>query len=272
MSMPHYSRALSAANWCCTALACLVVGVSQAADRDDLDAMRRDLEALKQGQAAMAADVADIKKLLESLRPPPPVRPVDGVLDIGSAAIKGDPQAALTIVEFSDFQCPFCKRHVDSTVPELEKQFVATGKVRYVFADFPLESIHPQAFKAAEASHCAAEQKKFWEMHDRMFAHQDTLAPESLVEHAKALGLDADKFKTCLDSGKYAEAIKASVAQGEKLGVSGTPAVVLGLSQGDQVKAVKLLVGSLPFAVFKEEIDQLMAGQGGKSGATGNAE
>ena len=236
-------------------------GSAQAAGHDDIEALRRDIDALKKGQDAMAADVAEIKQLLEPLRQQSPVHAAEGSLDLAGAPLKGSAQATLTMVEFSDFQCPYCKRHVDTTVPELEKEYVTSGKIRYAFVDFPLESIHPLAFKAAEASHCADEQHHFWEMHDRLFANQEALKPEDLVGHAKALGLDTTAFKQCLDSGKYADRIKANVAAGEKFGVSGTPAVLLGISQGTEVKAVKLLVGSLPFSVFKEEIDQLLAEQ-----------
>jgi len=236
-------------------------GSAQAAGHDDVEALRRDIDALKKGQDAIAADVAEIKQLLEPLRQQSPVHPVEGSLDLAGAPLKGNAQAVLTMVEFSDFQCPYCKRHVDTTVPELEKDYVTSGKVRYAFVDFPLESIHPQAFKAAEASHCAEEQQHFWEMHDRLFANQEALTPEDLVGHAKALGLNTTTFKQCLDSGKYADKIKANVAAGERFGVSGTPAVLLGISEGTGVKGVKLLVGSLPFSVFKEEIDKLLAEQ-----------
>jgi protein-disulfide isomerase len=239
----------------------LAIGSAQAAGHDDIAALRRDIDALKKGQDAIAADVAEIKQLLEPLRPQSPVRPAEGSLDLTGVPLKGNAQAVLTMVEFSDFQCPYCKRHVDTTVPELEKEYVAAGTVRYAFVDFPLESIHPQAFKAAEAAHCAEEQQHFWEMHDRLFANQQALTPDDLVGHAKALGLDAATFKQCLDSDKYAGKIRANVAAGEKFGVSGTPAVLLGVSQGTEVKAVKLLVGSLPFSVFKEEIDKLLAEQ-----------
>jgi len=236
-------------------------GSAQAAGHDDIEALRRDIDALKKGQDAIAADVAEIKQLLEPLRQQSPVHPVEGSLDLAGAPLKGNAQAVLTMVEFSDFQCPYCKRHVDTTLPELEKEYVVSGKVRYAFVDFPLESIHPQAFKAAEASHCAEEQQHFWEMHDRLFANQEALTPEDLVGHAKALGLDATRFKQCLDSDKYADRIKANVAAGERFGVSGTPAVLLGISEGTGVKGVRLLVGSLPFSVFKEEIDKLLAEQ-----------
>jgi protein-disulfide isomerase len=167
----------------------------------------------------------------------------------------------VAVIEFSDFQCPFCKRHVDATVPKLLKAYVDTGKVRYVFMDFPLESIHPLAFKAAEASHCAQEQQRFWEMHDRLFSNQDKLARNQLIAHAKALGLDAGKFTTCLDSGKYADRVRTSLAQGEKLGISGTPAVVLGRSQNGRIEAASLIVGSQPYELFKNELDKLITGK-----------
>jgi protein-disulfide isomerase len=97
---------------------------------------------------------------------------LDAVVAIGDAPVKGNPNAKLTLIEFSDYQCPFCRRHAENTLPSLDKEYIATGKVRYVFHDFPLEAIHPQAFKAAEAAHCAGEQQKYWEMHGRLFANQ----------------------------------------------------------------------------------------------------
>jgi len=236
----------------------LIVGCAEAARNTDIDSLHKELEAVKQGQDAMAKDIAEIKKLLEPLRPPPPVKPVEGRLDTHGAPERGNAEAKVAIVEFSDFQCPFCKRHVDTTVPQIDKDYISTGKVRYVFMDFPLEAIHPMAFKAAEASHCAEEQQHFWEMHDRMFANQDTLAPEQLVAHAKALGMDGQKFKTCLDSGKYAERVKTSVTEGEKFDVGATPAVLLGVVENGEIQASRLLLGALPYSAFKQEIDKLL--------------
>lgn len=214
---------------------------------------------LNRAQTAMAADIAEIRKLLEPLQAPPPVRPVEGRIDTRGAPEKGNVRAGVVVVEFSDFQCPFCKRHVEATLPAIETDYVDTGKVRYVFMDYPLESIHPLAFKAAEASHCAAEQEQFWKMHARLFAHQDELARDQLVSHARALGLDADRFTTCLDGGKYANAVRTSLAEGEKLGIDGTPAVVLGRDRNGSIEAVTLIVGSQPFEVLKMEVDKLLA-------------
>jgi protein-disulfide isomerase len=225
----------------------------------DLAALHKEVEALRKSQEAMARDVADIKKILEALQGPPPVGPVEGRVDTLGAPERGNARATVAIVEFSDYQCPFCKRHVDSTLPLIEKNYIANGKVRYVFMDYPLEAIHPLAFKAAEASHCAAEQKQFWPMHDRLFAHQDKLKPDQLMAHATALGLNSAAFGTCLASGKYAARIKASLAQGEKFGISGTPAIVLGRNRDGSIEATRMIVGALPFEVIREEVDKLLA-------------
>jgi protein-disulfide isomerase len=225
----------------------------------DVATLHKELEALRKSQEAMARDVAAIKKILESLQGPPPVGPVEGRVDTLGAPERGNARATVAIVEFSDYQCPFCKRHVDATLPLIEKNYITNGRVRYVFMDYPLEAIHPLAFKAAEASHCAAEQNQFWKMHDRLFAHQDKLKPDQLMAHATALGLNSARFGTCLASGKYAARIKASLAQGEKFGISGTPAIVLGRNRNGTIEATRMIVGALPFEVIKEEVDKLLA-------------
>jgi protein-disulfide isomerase len=246
-------------------LACLAFCTSpalRAADASpaqDFKALRQDIDGLKQSQETIGKDVAEIKKLLQSMLPPPPVRPIDAVLDVAKSPSKGQKNAKLTLVEFSDYQCPFCRRQADVTIPQLEKNYIANGKLRYVFRDFPMESIHPQAAKAAEAAHCAAEQGKYWEMHDKLFANQQALEPDKLVEHAKGIGLKAEPFKTCIDGGKYAQSVSKDKSEGERLGMTATPTMMLGINNGDSVKLVKVLVGALPYAMFKEEIDKLLA-------------
>jgi protein-disulfide isomerase len=243
------------------ALAALLVSFrgSAASKPADIESLHAELRALRQSQAAMAKDIAEIKALLEPLRAPSPVGPAKGRIDTLGAPEKGNARASVAMVEFSDFQCPFCKRHFDATVPRIQKNYIDTGKVRYVFMDFPLESIHPLASKAAEASHCAAEQKQYWKMHDRLFANQDKLARNQLMAHAKALGLEERRFATCLDSGKYANRVKASLAQGERLGITGTPAIVLGHNRNGNIEATRLIVGAQPFDLLKEELDKLLA-------------
>ena len=146
-------------------------------------------------------------------------------------------------------------------MPQLQREYIGPGKLRYVARDFPLESIHPQAFKAAEAAHCAGEHKAFWEMHERLFANQRALGPGDLAGHAQALGLDVPAFQGCLASGKYAARIRQDLADGQKAGVTGTPSFFLGVIEpdGSRVKVVRVLKGAQPHAAFKEAIDSLLA-------------
>jgi protein-disulfide isomerase len=132
--------------------------------------------------------------------------------------------------------------------------------VKYVLRDLPLEAIHPFAMKAAEATHCAGEQGKYWEMHDRLFANQRELSRPDLTKHATALGLNTATFDQCLDSGKSAARIRKDIAEAEKLQANGTPTFFIGLTDaaGNQFKGTRL-VGALPYASFKEAIDRLLA-------------
>lgn len=127
--------------------------------------------------------------------------------------------------------------------------------------DFPLP-MHANAMKASEAADCAGDQGKFWEMHDKLFANQQALGQEALLKNAEALGLNMTKFKECLDGGKHAEEIKKRMAEGQKAGVSGTPAFLLGFVESDgKVKATKKLVGAQPYASFKAAIDEMLSSQ-----------
>jgi protein-disulfide isomerase len=132
-----------------------------------------------------------------------------------------------------------------------------------VIRDFPLESIHPQAFRAAEASYCANEQDKYWEMHDRLFANQKELGVKDLPRHAKALGMDATQFQQCLESGKYAARIRKDLAEGQTGGVIGTPGFFLGVTDptGTDIIAPRLISGAQPYDAFKRAIDSLLAEQ-----------
>jgi protein-disulfide isomerase len=158
--------------------------------------------------------------------------------------VAGPAGAPVTIVEFSDFQCPFCQ----SVAPTLKQVREKYGdKVRVVWKDFPLTQIHPQAFKAAEAAHCAADQGKFWEYHDRLFGNQQALQPESLKSHAASLGLDAAAFDSCLDSSKHGPRVSEGVAQGSRLGVNSTPTVYIN---------GRMLSGAQPLETFTTIIDE----------------
>jgi len=164
----------------------------------EINTLKKEIEALKEGQKAIQKDIQEIKNSLRAKQAPPESK--EAVIELGDNPFKGDKNAKVTLVEFSDFQWPFCARHVLETLPEIEKEYISTGKVKYVFLDFPLD-FHKQAFKAAEAAHCAGEQGKYWDMHDQIFANQKAMEPKDLSEYAKAIGIDVSKFQQCLDSG-----------------------------------------------------------------------
>ena len=230
---------------------------------EELKALRKDLEEIKKGQSDIQKELQEIKTLLRGRAPAPPPEPQNVVLEIKGDPFKGQPDAKLTLVEFSDYQCPFCVRHSRDTLPQLEREYIATGKVKYVFRNFPIESIHPLAFKAHEAANCAGEQGKYWEMHDRLFANQNALGLKDLPNHAKALVLDAPKFQQCLDSGKHAAKIRKDLADGQKAGVQGTPSFFLALTEPNDgmVKAVRIIRGAQPYAAFKDAIESLLSAQ-----------
>ncbi len=168
---------------------------------------------------------------------------------------RGDANASVTIVEFSDYQCPFCLTHFQQTMPQLLKDYIDTGKVKYVFMDFPLDSIHPQARKAAEAAECAGAQDKYWEMHDKLFGDQATWngndkAVDVFKKYAADLKLDATAFDKCLDEGKFAAEVEADEQEGLAAGVTGTPAFFIN---------GRYLSGAQPFEVFQQIIDSLLA-------------
>jgi protein-disulfide isomerase len=196
-------------------------------------------------------DEQDKAALLEQLHKEQPITvmlaaPRVEVKSAGHPEIGGK-DAPVTIVEFSDFQCPFCGR-AEPTLKQVREKY--GDKIRLVYLDFPL-GMHDHAIDAASAGHCAGEQGKFWEFHDAMFADQKKLAPADLKADAKKLGLDTAKFDDCLDKGKYKGAIEADMAQGRDLGVDGTPAFFIN---------GRPLTGAQPFDKFQTTINEELAG------------
>jgi protein-disulfide isomerase len=159
---------------------------------------------------------------------------------------RGPTEAKVTIVEFSDFECPYCSRAEESVTQVMDRY---AGKVRLVYRHFPL-SFHPHAQKAAEAAACADAQGKFWEMHKQLFANQQKLAPDELKGHAAAVGLDAAKFATCLDTSATKALVDADQKVGSEAGVTGTPAFFIN---------GKVLSGAQPFEEFQKAIDAELA-------------
>jgi len=208
-------------------------------------AIRRYLQEEQNG-SARASLIADLRKSGPPVRVliDPPRHEVELSADDPSV---GSASAPVTIVEFSDFQCPYCQR-VAPTIKQVRQTY--GDKVRVVWKDFPLTQIHPQAFKAGEAAHCAGDQGKFWEYHDRLFANQQSLQPTDLKQHASELGLNAPAFATCLDSSKHGERVRDGVAEGTRLGVDSTPTVYIN---------GRMLAGAQPYETFVTVIDEELA-------------
>ncbi|MBS3123343.1 DsbA family protein [Candidatus Woesearchaeota archaeon] len=163
--------------------------------------------------------------------------------------IKGDKNAPVTIVEFSDFECPFCVRFYEQTLSQIDSAYIKTGKVKLIYRDFPL-GFHANAQKAAEAAECAGEQGKYWEMHNILFEKGVQSGVESFKGYAKELSLDSKKFNSCLDESKMANEVKKDQTDGAKFGVSGTPAFFIN---------GQLLTGAQPFKAFQSVIDAELA-------------
>ena len=238
-------------------LASIVVLLVGCAPPSDTQSLREEVDSLKSIVAEIQA-LPQIQGWIEANRP------LDVSIDVTSAPTLGAEDAPLTLIEFSDYQCPYCARHVDNTLPELKEKFVETGRVKYVFMDFPLRN-HAQAPKASEAAHCAGEQDKYWEMHDELFANRSKLQVSDLKAHAAAIGLDTAAFNDCLDSDKYALIVQKHFQIGsDKIHVTGTPSFGLGYTSDDgkSVRVVKNIKGAKPFASFEQEINELLEKEG----------
>jgi protein-disulfide isomerase len=247
------------------AVMALLVVSNVSAQSTQSDDYRKAIDSLNESQKAILKELQEIRKLLAQqgqARPSADALPIAPV-GIGKEPFKGTAAAKVAIIEFSDYQCPFCGRYDKETYPQLIKDYVDTGKVKYVFRDMPLD-FHKNAFKAAEASHCAGEQGRYWDMHDRLFANQTSLEAADLVKHAGALQLNASQFQQCLESGRFVNDIKKDIADAGTVGISGTPSFLIGVIQPNgTVKVTKKLVGAKQYAEFKSAIDGLLPSPGG---------
>jgi protein-disulfide isomerase len=170
-------------------------------------------------------------------------------VELGDSPVKGDVDAEVTIVEFSDYQCPFCSRFYSDTLPSIDENYIKTGKVKLVYMDFPLNDIHPEAQKAAEAAKCIGAQlgdEGYFKMHDKLFEAQKELSVENYKKWARELGANGGKFDICLDNGDFASAVDEDLFYGQSLGVTGTPGFFVN---------GKLLSGAQPYSVFEQVIE-----------------
>ena len=228
---------------------------------EDIAALKKQVQVLEEGQQQILQELRELKKLLQAkIIEPAAGPPAVATLNVRGEPFKGDAGARIAIVEYSDFECPFCGKYSREVYPQIVERYVKTGKVRYYFRDLPLP-IHANALPAATAARCAGEQGKFWEMHDSLFANQSALSQKDLAERAARLGLDQPRFSDCVSSTKYAEAIRKVVAGAQRMGIDGTPAFAIGtITAGGEVVTVnQVALGADSFEGFKAMLDEIIS-------------
>jgi protein-disulfide isomerase len=169
----------------------------------------------------------------------------------------GRSDAPLTMVEFTDYQCPYCRRFQAEVWPKLKREYIDTGKLRYIARDLPL-SFHAAAAPAAEAAHCAGEQGKFWEMHAALLGGEADLTSGGIERRAQKLGLDMTGFRECVARGKYADVIAAHVREADSVGIDGTPGFIIGRVSQGELDGVRV-EGAQPYEEFSELLQELLA-------------
>ena len=167
---------------------------------------------------------------------------------IDDDAIKGNKNAPVTIVEFSDYECPFCAKFYSETLPQIQEKYIKTGKVKFVYKDLPL-SFHANAQKAAEAAECAGEQDKYYEMHNILFERGVQGGVPSFKQYSQQIGLNTNKFNTCLDSGAMASEVAKDINDAQSVGIQGTPGFIIN---------GQLISGAMPFATFDQAIQNAL--------------
>ena len=236
-----------------------------ASTSEDLQTLKESVETLQKGQEQMQKDLEEIKKLLQQGAPraapgQQAFKPTD--MQLGDVNYKGQQDAPVTLVEFSDYQCPFCKRHATTVMPALLQSYVDNGKLRYVMREYPIENLHRRAVAASKAALCAGDQGDYWGMHDALFNDQRANTDENFQEFAANLGFDAAAFTDCMGDDRHMAQIKADQTAGQRLGISGTPSFVLGLTDPDdssKVNLTKFIRGAQALPAFEAAIDDLLA-------------
>jgi protein-disulfide isomerase len=236
---------------------------SLAADGNEDDGWKQEillqLSELRKAQGDLAKEVASLRSEVRTLR----LGSADGagglVLSDPQYPFIGNPKADIAIVEFSDFECPFCRKHKQSTLPSLAKSYIDNGTVRYYFVDYPLV-FHPHAMPAAIAGACAHRQGAFWKMHDALFENQNKLGTALYLKLAGELSLDRAKFETCLADPKVKQQVGERAGLADQAGVQGTPSFLIGRIKNGMLTETRALSGARPAADFEKAISKYLKG------------
>ncbi|MFZ3264597.1 MAG: thioredoxin domain-containing protein [Terriglobales bacterium] len=234
----------------------VTINMPEGMTRDQADAILVELKAIHQLlQAQGAKGSAGAPPATATAAAPAPSEKVHLKMASGWHWM-GRADAPVTIVEFTDYQCPFCRKYHTANFPELKKNYIDTGKVRFVSRDLPLD-FHPNAQRAAEAAWCAGEQNKYWELRDTMITNSTDLSKEAIAKYAQTDALDLASFQACADADKYKAEIQKSIADAGTVGISGTPSFVIGKTSTDAIDGDRV-VGAVPESVFETEIQKFM--------------
>ncbi|MHA7733794.1 DsbA family protein [Nitrosopumilus sp. S6] len=214
-------------------------------------------------QSDLNAAIAKLESKIESnpqSSSQPNTPPIN--VSIDDDPMKGDPNAPITIIEFSDYECPFCGRFYANTLPLIEENYINTGKVNFVYRDFPIQSIHPNAVPAAMAAECADDQEMFWPYHDMIFENKSTWEKlgrvnllNEFVQYATILELNIEEFSLCLESNKHLDEVRNDLQDGQSYGVDGTPGFFIGNNENGFIK----VSGAKPYQIFEEILEGMMA-------------
>ncbi len=221
---------------------------------EQLQELKNELRALRSEMGELKKEVGEIHRV--AVRPPEPPAPTTA--ELGDREIMGSAEATVAIIEFSDYQCPYCKRFQRQTFPRIKQNYIDTGKVRYIFRDFPLQEIHSEAVSAAVSANCSGQQGKFWEMHGALFNSQGKLGPKLYSAKAQELGLNIEDFESCLADPAQVEKVNNDMVYGQSLGIRGTPHFLVGRVEGDRIVDVTRVNGARPFQAFATAIDSLL--------------
>lgn len=236
----------------------LAIPHAYADETNNAKSLQQQIDELRQGQEQILKQLSEIRQALrqrEHTNAPPSFLSVN----VHGEPFRGDAKARVAILEYSDFDCGYCGQYAAEIFPQLNTNYIATGKIKYFFRDMPSPE-HPNAMFKAKLARCAGEQGKLWEMHDYLFAHQQPLSGANLENVAKAVGVDAEKLGACVASEKYKPLVERSLMTADRLHIQGTPAFIIGTlsDDGSFLKSPQVVVGAQDYAFFQNKLDELL--------------
>jgi protein-disulfide isomerase len=228
---------------------------------DRLSELQDEVARINVQQQQILASLDELKKMMKG--PAQPALRTPPTMGLTGEPFKGDASAKLAIIEYADFQCPFCRRFEHDIYPQIRERYVNTGKLKYFHRDMPL-SFHQGAMPAARAVHCATEQGKFWEMHDSLLGDAASLSAADIDERASKLGMNVPELDKCISSNKFADIIQRSITEAGAMQIGGTPTFIIGTldAQGNVMSVKQTVVGASSFETFQAALEPLLTPAG----------